>query len=141
MPKCIILSGAPLSGKSTWVKNNKKPGWLIISCDEIRLKNSPNGIYRFSPKMEKYIWDSFYKELRGYRYSNLIIDNTNCKLVYINKIKECLHKSYEVEIIKFEASLIVSYYRNIKRYLTTGKWIPFKVIRKFKQDYKTLWKK
>ena len=45
-----------------------------------------------------------------------------------------------VEIKKFETSLLNSYYRNIKRWLFTGKWIPLDIIKNMKKNYKNLWK-
>lgn len=136
MPKCYILSGAPLSGKSTWAKKQNLP---VLSCDRLRLEYS-GGKYIFDPEIEKDVWEDFYFRLGTYRF-DFIVDNTNCRLKYINKIKEKLHPSFEVEIVKFEISLIKSYYRNIKRWLFTGKWIPFKVIKNMKRNYKDLWKK
>ena len=135
MPKCIILSGAPLSGKSTWAK---KQGLPILSCDSIRedLFGYP---YQFKPEREKEVWERFYNQVY-LQTSDFIVDNTNCKQGYINKIKENLPVHFEVEIIKFEAGLLKSYYRNIKRWLLTGKWIPFKVIKDMKKNYKNLWK-
>lgn len=32
-----IISGAPCSGKSTWIKNNAKPGSIVIDLDRIAL--------------------------------------------------------------------------------------------------------
>jgi len=136
MPKCYILSGAPLSGKSTWAAKQKLP---ILSCDKIRLDYF-NGGYVFDPKVEKEIWEDFYYRVKNNYAKDFIIDNTNCKLGYINKIKENLPKNFEIEIVKFEVSLLKSYYRNIKRWIFTGKWIPFKVIKNMKENYKKLWK-
>lgn len=136
MPKCYILSGAPLSGKSTWAAKQKLP---ILSCDKIRIVKS-GGKYVFDPQTEKEVWDEFYDTIHGYgKYvvkSDFIIDNTNCKEKYINKIKTYLHRDYEIEIVNFEVSYIKSYYRNITRWLRTGKWIPFKVINDMKRNYK-----
>jgi len=138
MPKCIILSGAPLSGKSTYARKHFQI--QNLSCDIIRLRKNP-GKYVFDPKIEKEVWDEFYSRLNQLE-NDVIIDNTNCKLSYINKIKENLNKNLEwdVEIVKFEVGLLKSYYRNIKRWIFTGKWIPFKVIKDMKNNYKKLWK-
>jgi|JI9StandDraft_1071089.scaffolds.fasta_scaffold48923_4 predicted kinase len=138
MPKVYILSGAPLSGKSTWAAKQKLP---ILSCDKLRFEYF-GGEYKFDEKVEKEIWEDFYYRV-GLFKEDFIIDNTNCKLVYINKIKENLNKdlNWEVEIVKFEASLLNSYCRNIKRYIFTKKWIPFKVIHQMKLNYNKLWKK
>lgn len=136
MPKCYILSGAPLSGKSTWAKKQKLP---ILSCDRIRMDYS-NGKYVFDPKIEKEVWEDFYYRVKNTYTEDFIIDNTNCKLAYINKIKEVLPKNFEVEVIKFEISLLISYYRNIKRWLFENKYIPFNVIKNMKKNYNKLWK-
>lgn len=135
MPKCYILSGAPLSGKPTWAAKQKLP---ILSCDRLRLEYS-DGVYKFDPTIEKEVWGDFYQRVKLYK-KDFIIDNTNCKLGYINKIKEHLNKDFEIEIVKFETSLLNSYYRNIKRWIFTGKWIPFKVIKDMKKNYNKLWK-
>ena len=135
MPKVYILSGAPLSGKSTWAAKQKLP---ILSCDKLRFEYF-GGEYKFDEKVEKEIWEDFYYRV-GLFKEDFIIDNTNCKLGYINKIKENLPKNFEVEIKKFETSLLNSYYRNIKRWLFTGKWIPLDIIKNMKKNYKNLWK-
>ena len=134
MPKCIILSGAPLSGKSTWAKKQKLP---ILSCDRLRLEYF-GGKYKFDPQAEKEIWEDFYQRV-GLFTKDFIVDNTNCKQSYINKIKENIIGDYEIEIVKFEVNLLKSYYRNIKRWAFENKFIPFKIIKKFKKDYKKLW--
>jgi predicted kinase len=128
MPKCLILSGIPTSGKSTFAK---KCGFSTLSCDEIRKEL----------KEEKLVWDKFYREL-NYMDVNICIDNTNCKLSYINEIKENLNKNvkWDIEIKKFPVTLHAAYYRNIIRYLKTGKFIPFKVIKSMYKNYNNLWK-
>lgn len=135
MPKVYICSGAPLSGKSTW---SKKQGLPILSCDAIRedLFGYP---YQFKPEREKEVWNKFYKQI-SLQSSDFIVDNTVCKRSYLNEILKNLPKGYEVEIVKFEISLLKSYYRNIKRWIFTSKFIPFFVIRDMKTNYKKLWK-
>jgi hypothetical protein len=110
----------------------------ILSCDKLRFEYF-GGEYKFDEKVEKEIWEDFYYRV-GLFKEDFIIDNTNCKLGYINKIKENLPKNFEVEIKKFETSLLNSYYRNIKRWLFTGKWIPLDIIKNMKKNYKNLWK-
>jgi len=127
--KLIILSGIPCSGKSTFAK---KCGFPVISCDEIRKEI----------KEEKLVWRRFYREL-NYLNTNICIDNTNCKQEYINKIKENLNKNvnWDIEIKRFDISLWKAHYRNIIRYLKTGKWIPIKVMNSMYKNYNNLWKK
>lgn len=138
MPKCIILSGIPNSGKSTWAKNQKLK---IISCDKLRLMFN-NGKYKYNPELEKRVWDYFYYILNNAEI-DFIVDNTNCKQGYINKIKENLNKKLEwdVEIKRFDIPLWKAHYRNVIRYLKTGKWIPIKTINNFYKNYNQLWKK
>lgn len=137
MPKVYILSGAPLSGKSTWAAKQKLP---ILSCDRLRFEYF-GGEYKFDAKAEKEIWEDFYYRI-GLFKEDFIIDNTNCKLDYIKKIKGSLNPSvfWVVEIKKFETNLLNSYIRNIKRYVFTGKWIPLDVIKNMKKNYRNLWK-
>lgn len=131
MPKCYILIGMPTSGKSTWAK---KQGLPIISCDQIRKTNN----YNFHTQTtEKLVWEEFYMRLPLFTKS-FIVDNTNCKLTYINKIKGCLGKDFEIEYIWFDISLWKAYYRNIVRYLVSGKWIPLKVLNSMFVNYNKL---
>lgn len=128
MPKCIILSGIPCSGKSTFAKKCEFP---VLSCDEIRLEL----------KNEKLVWERFYREL-NYLDTNICIDNTNCKQEYINKIKQNLNKNltWDIVIKKFDISLQKANYRNIIRFIKTGKWIPIKVLSNMYKNYNKLWK-
>jgi len=130
MPKCYILIGMPTSGKSTWAK---KQGLPIISCDEIRKEFGTN----YDPEQEKMVWDCFYKRLPLFTKS-FIVDNTNSKSGYINKIKECLGKDFEIEYVWFDIPLWKAYYRNVVRYLIQGKWIPFKVLDSMYNNYNKL---
>lgn len=132
--KCIILSGIPCSGKSTWAK---KKGIPIISCDIIR--EDLFGIdYKFTTDNEKVVWNTFYEKIRLFT-SDFIVDNTNCRKIYIDRIKECLDKNCSIQIRHFHISLTKAYYRNIKRWILTGKYIPFKVIKNMQKNYKKLW--
>lgn len=134
-PKCYIMCGPPCSGKSTYARRYGLP---IISCDKIRMEYFPDGIYRFDPKIEKEVWEVFYLRLKLYHVTNFVIDNTNCKNAYIDKIIEELNPGYEIYIKKFNVPLWKLYYRNIIRYLEQGKWIPFKVIKNMKKNFDKL---
>lgn len=117
------------SGKSTFAK---QCGFPIISCDEIRKEI----------KNEKEVWKLFYKSLNKWD-KNICIDNTNCKIEYINSILKNLNPNitWEVEIKRFDISLWKAHYRNVIRFLKTGKWIPLKVMNRMYKNYKNLWKK
>ncbi len=143
MRKCYILSGIPCSGKSSWVKDNLKIDYHgykcdIISCDKIREELFGKN-YKYTKNNEERVWDVFYYKITLQTHS-FIIDNTNCKQKYINKIKSCLIGEWDIEIKRFDIPLWKAYYRNILRYLFTGKWIPFKIIKNMKKNYDSLWK-
>jgi predicted kinase len=130
MKKCIILIGPPCSGKSTFVKQfNVYPNqYLVLSCDEIR---KTKGIW------ESLVWITFYQKLEQcvFHGFDIIIDNTNCRKKYINEIIKRLSKDYTVEYKLFDIPLYRLYYRNINRYISTRKWIPFNVINSMKKNY------
>ena len=137
--KCYILSGIPNSGKSSWAEEQGLP---IISCDKIRLELYGKD-YKHNTWCEIHVWDKFYQLLvleSSLEKESFIVDNTNCKNIYISRIKDIVEQyNYEVEIKKFPISLTKAYYRNIKRWILTGKYIPFKVINNMQKNYKKLW--
>lgn len=137
MLKCIFLQGIPCSGKSTYARDNflyMNSSYIIISRDDIR--KQINGKKMFNLKNEKKVSDIFNKMIVNSVQAklNLVIDNTNLNPKYINNIKKLLTKDYIVEFVRFDIPLWKAYWRNIVRYLETGKWIPFGVIKKFKKQ-------
>lgn len=138
MPKCIILSGIPTSGKSTFAN---KSGLSVISCDKIR-EDEFGKNYVFSRRNEDFVWKTFYHRISLFE-QDFIVDNTNCKQIYIDRIKENLSKntSWTVIIKRFDIPLWKAYYRNIKRWIFTGKYIPVDVLRAMYKNYNHLWKK
>jgi len=133
----IILSGIPCSGKSSFAKNYRYAHcYYIISRDDIRASFFMTP-YVHTHENEKEVTRVFDKHLDlsiGCKL-NIIIDNTNCKEKYINELIKKCPKGYTVRVMFFDCSLIKSYIRNIRRYLKTGKWIPFRVIRDMKRNY------
>lgn len=134
-PKIYILCGPPCSGKSTYAARQGLP---VISCDNIRMEYVTDSVYKFNPKVEEKVWEEFYQRLKLYQVSDFIIDNTNCKNAYIDKIIQELNPGYEIYIKKFNTPLWKLYYRNIIRWFKTGKWIPFKVIKNMKNNFNKL---
>lgn len=132
----IILSGIPCSGKSTFARSQE--GHIpILSCDTMRHQIFGAG-YKHNSKGEERVWNSFYFQVANQR-GTFIVDNTNCKKIYIDRLKE-IHPDWPYTIIRFDCTLNQAYYRNIKRYLLTGKWIPIAVIKNMKKNYDNLWK-
>lgn len=125
-----ILIGIPTSGKSTWAKKQNLP---IISCDEIRKEFGTN----YDPKLEKLVWDCFYRRISEMK-EDFIIDNTNCKIGYINKIKETIGKDFKIEYIWFSISLWKAFLRNIIRYFKEDKWIPIDVLKNMFKNFNKL---
>lgn len=141
MYKCLILSGIPNSGKSTWARNNEGQYW-ILSCDNIRL-DLHGGKYIFDPKKEEEIWETFYRIVEKYArlgYS-MMIDNTNCKRAYIDKIISLLPPEYKVEIKYFPIPLWKAQLRNIRRWVVTGKYVPWNIMKIMHKNFKNLTKK
>lgn len=133
-PICYITIGIPNSGKSTW---SKKQGIPILSCDDLRNKRNSGKKYIFDPKIEKEVWEEFYEKVKLMNRS-FIIDNTNCKIGSINKIKENLHKNYQIEYVWFDIPLWKALYRNFKRRIFENKWIPIEVMKTFYKNYNKL---
>lgn len=131
--KVIILSGIPCSGKSTWARKQNLP---ILSCDTIRDEIKEGKKYFFNRVNEDITWSLFYLYVSEMD-TDFIIDNTNCKNSYIQKIINSLNPNYiwDVEIKKFDVPLWKAYYRNIIRYMKTGKFIPLQTIKNFKKNY------
>lgn len=103
----IILSGIPCSGKSTW--RNEKMKQPFTRC--ILYANSRMFNYVHNPNVR-----------------TIILDNTHCKEGYLDKIITDYSKNNTIKVMFFDVSLLKAHYRNIIRVLSTGKWIPFKVI-------------
>lgn len=138
MPKCIILVGPTLAGKSTWTEKNSK-GFTVISCDIIR--HSLYGkSYKHTSVREEIVWTRFGNLLKAAVScgANIIIDNTNLREHYINRIKESLTSDYKVEYVYFDVPWWKLHFRNIKRYLQTKRWIPIKVVNYMYKNFKKL---
>jgi len=138
MPKCIILIGPPCSGKSSWVEDNPQQYHVVVSCDNIR-DTIGGKKYKHTRQNENKVWEVFYKTLDiACRCGvNVIIDNTNTKRMYINKIKERL-PDYEFEYVWFDQPFWKLRMRNWLRYLRTGKWIPMQILRNMHNNYLNL---
>jgi len=141
MSKCYILIGTPCSGKSTYAKklSEQMPSCDNLSCDNIR-EFYFSKAYNHSLKNEKFVWEIFYGRIDLYvkHKLNFVIDNTNCREKYINNITSRLSENYEIIYVWFESSTWKLFFRNYKRWLFTGKWIPKDVMRRMQNNYKVL---
>lgn len=131
----ILLVGAPTSGKTTWCRNH--PHYSVISRDDIR--TSINGKYhKFDPNNEGKVSEIFENQLETVFTKRIpvIIDNCNNRAQYIYNIVNKAPIDYNIGIKYFETSKYKFWFRNIIRFITKGKWIPFQVYSNmFRQCY------
>lgn len=120
----IILIGAPCSGKSTWSKDyvNKNPNTLRFNRDEIRLMLK--GKLKLEDTEEKVVTQMITEGIDNAFLENksVIIDQTNCRLKYINGFINSSVNDPNIEI-KFKIihqPLEVLFERNINRSRVTG---------------------
>lgn len=129
----IITSGIPCAGKSTWSSQMFYP---IVSRDNIRESYFIKP-YKYSNANEVLVSKWFFQKLDRLiflDFKNIILDNTFCKESYIDdiikKYPEC-----NIQIKYFDIPLWKAHYRNVIRYLKTGKRIPIKVMNDMYKNY------
>lgn len=120
--KLIILCGPPCTGKSTWSKEYIK-GYhrtLRFNRDEMRfmLAGTPMldvlGEHVITTMIDAGIKDA----LDSYR--DVIVDQTNCKLSYINKFIKASKDVANIKIKIFKEDLELLFKRNKERAILTG---------------------
>lgn len=146
----IILSGIPCSLKSTWAesrveyffeKYNSAPV-IIISKDAIRLAKFGKG-YSPDRKAEKLVDDEFFKQLgiaATFKSAVIILDNTHCKESFLDNYMSVfrgmfLNGKMEVYIKFFDVPLWKAQLRNIWRYLRTGKYVPYSMMKILNRNF------
>ena len=132
MPKMLILSGIPASGKSTFAKQFVKEnnGWIRINKDDIRRMF---GEY-WLPKRESLVEAVEYAiaEDAAFYGWNIIVDDTNLNPKYIKVWKELADEfEYEIEYKEFKVSLEQALEWDSKRENPVGE----NVIRGFYKKY------
>lgn len=140
--KLIIFSGIPCSGKTTYGKyllTNKNT--ILVSRDILREKYfGPN--YKFNKSKEKFITEKFDDIMDSCIENNLIqyviLDNTHCKEKYLDNLITIYGQVFDIHIIFFEVNLRKAYLRNIIRFVKTGKWIPFGIIKNMYYNYSNI---
>ncbi len=134
--KILILIGIPASGKSTWAKDfvRKNPEWARVNRDDFRnmLKNSQTCEPKVEDMITLLVKETITKSLM--RKLNVIVDNTNLKLKYINEIIEEFKYSADIDFRVFDISLDKAIERDNQREAKVGTGI----ITKMYKDYKNL---
>jgi predicted kinase len=138
IPSATILVGIPTSGKSTWCKVTRSYDTaVVISRDNIRL-NYFGKYYEQHKAGEDRVTIIFNSQLEKAikQGSDIVFDNCHCREKYINELLPILiDNDYLIRIVYFDIPLWKAYYRNVKRWLLTGKYIPRSVIKSMKANY------
>ena len=130
----VIISGPPLSGKSTFLGKlmKKIPNFKLISTDEIRMELY--GSYEFKPEREKEIWQYAYNRVENLLQKGWIVSldatlrTPERRGAVINRFR-----GWPILYFAFEKpSLSVLMARNEKR-----KWKQFspELVESFHQEY------
>jgi predicted kinase len=134
--KILILIGIPASGKSTWAKDyvRRNPEWIRVSRDDFRLMLKTAQVCE--PKIEDLITVLMFQVIRKslMKKLNVIVDNTNLKVKYINQIIEEFKYDADIDFRAFDISLDKAIERDNNREMKVGEG----VIRKMWNDYKIL---
>jgi predicted kinase len=120
--KILLLCGIPASGKSTWTNKflRDNNNWVCISRDSYRfmMRNEPV----LDPKGEKFVTELVEKAIVmaiKNKY-NVIVDQTNVNLKYLNKMVEFCEKLADVEFKIFDIPLKTAMERDKIRERSVG---------------------
>lgn len=138
-PFVILLVGVPLSGKSTWIRNNH-PTTRIVSRDELVMEVYGSDDYNtafkeVNQKDVDRLLDLRLKEVNTNK-ENVIVDMTN--MVVSRRVKTLRYFSddYYKEVIVFPVLDSDEYKRrNNERNVNENKWIPPFVISSMLNSY------
>jgi predicted kinase len=131
-----ILCGIPASGKSTWRKEfiKKNSGWVAVCRDDYRLMLS--GAQILDPKGEKMVTEMVNNAISlavRSRY-NVIVDQTNVNMKYMDQMVEFCEKLADVEFQIFDITEKAAIERDKNRDATVGE----DVIKRMYKNYLTL---
>lgn len=140
MGKIIVLVGPPNSGKSTWantfISSNKD--YVKISRDDFRKSfydawTVPNKIEDVITEIQDCSIDSFLR--KGY---NVVVDNTHCKLKYIDGIVKKYGQEHDILFKVFDVDKYTLIARNHYRSRIDGKSIPENVMERMINNFNEL---
>ena len=134
--KVLILIGIPASGKSTWAKDflRNNANWIRVNRDYYRLMLREEQMCE--PKVEGMVSELLNAAVTSAlsKRMNVIIDNTNLKVSYINEFIEKFKYSADIEYRVFDISLDKAIDRDLNRNQKVGK----DVIEMMHKNYKIL---
>lgn len=136
--KIKVLVGLPGSGKSTWALDwaQNNPDWIRVNRDDFRfmLKGLPFLDSKAETAITKMMTDAIETAiLAGY---NVIVDNTHCRLKYINELVKRFGEMATIEFQYFDVSAEECIRRDSLRERRVGE----EVIRKMERDLTELLK-
>lgn len=70
--------------------------------------------------------------------NNLVVDNCHLRMKYITDTVNSIPEDYSVEFKLFPITYRKAYWRNIWRWMRTGKWIPPSYLKKCVNNYEKL---
>ena len=138
-PFVILLVGVPMSGKTTWIRNNH-PSTKVVSRDELVMEVYGSDDYNtafkeVNQKDVDLLLDLRLKEVNANK-ENVIVDMTN--MVVSRRVKTLRYFSddYYKEVIVFPVLDSDEYKRrNNERNVNENKWIPPFVISSMLNSY------
>lgn len=141
-PFVMLLVGPPLSGKSTWIRQNF-PDTMIISRDEIVMKLALTRDYNkaFNEVDQKAVDNLLHSRLveAGFNNQSVIIDMTNMtKKRRISTLSHFSNNFYKVAVI-FPILTDEEYQiRNQKRIREENKDLPLRIIKNMISSYQSI---
>jgi predicted kinase len=143
-PFVLLLIGPPLSGKSTWIKNNFEPDTVtIISRDDLVIEvwgenNYDEAFRNVDQKKVNYLLDSKMKEAAE-SGDNVIVDMTNMTSKRRRTTLEYFSDDYQKVAVIFPILDWDEYWRrNDKRKSEENKSIPDHVIKNMIASYQPI---
>lgn len=134
--KILILIGIPGSGKSTWAKDYVKynDNWIRVNRDDFRemLKTAQVCENKIEDMITELVNQTIENALM--KRLNVIVDNTNLKVKYINDIIEKFKYSADIDYRVFDVSIDKAIERDNNREKKVGSL----VINKMNKEYKIL---
>jgi len=138
-PFVILLVGVPMSGKTTWIRNNH-PTTRVVSRDELVMEvygsdNYNEAFKEVDQKEVDRLLDLRLKEVNTNK-ENVIVDMTNMVVSRRTKTLRYFSDDYFKEVIVFPVLDTEEYdRRNKERNVNENKWIPPFVISSMLNSY------